>query len=57
MSDNLPPFYLSGDVIYKRPITHKIEGGERITVGFPVCTVSEFVDAQEVLQLFNEHAA
>ena len=54
--DNSPLFYLSGRTIYKRPVSHKLEGKTRITVGFPVCAVSEFVDAEDVLELFNENA-
>lgn len=52
-----PVFYLSERTIYKRPVTRKVEGGERITIGFPVCTASEYVDPHDVLKIFNESAS
>lgn len=51
--DTEPFFYLSGRVIHKRPVSRK-EGNRTITsVGFPVCTVSEYADAEAVLRIFN----
>lgn len=55
-----PLFYLSGNTIHKRPVTRKAENSESIaviSVGFPVCTVSEFVDAEEVLHIFNAYVS
>lgn len=52
---NEPIFYLEGKTIHKRPTTSIFAGGERIKCGFPICTVSEFVDEKAVLELFNNH--
>jgi hypothetical protein len=51
-----PLFYLAGKTIYKRPVS-RLEGDRTITtLGFPVCTVSEYIDEAEVLKIFNEVA-
>jgi hypothetical protein len=41
MSEKL--YYAKDLTVWKSPVREKVEGGERLTVGFPVCTVSEYV--------------
>lgn len=54
--DSKPLFYLRDRTIHKRPVTKKIEDNRSSTsLGFPICTVSEWADAEEVLNFFNEH--
>jgi predicted ATP-grasp superfamily ATP-dependent carboligase len=36
-------YYAKDLTVWKSPVREKVEGGERLTVGFPVCTVSEYV--------------
>lgn len=52
-----PIYYAKDDTIYKRPIrTPKEGGGATVSLGFPVCTVSEFVGTDGVaaiLEAFN----
>lgn len=50
-----PLFYVKGDVVFKRPVRRKTEGGTNITVGFPVCTASEYVSAVAIAAIFNEN--
>lgn len=50
-----PLFYLDRRTIHKRAITTKTVGGHKIKFGFPICTISEFVDAQELLNIFNKY--
>lgn len=48
------PFYLSGRTIFKRPIEKKdSDGAKRISIGFPICEVSQYADPETVLKLFN----
>lgn len=50
-----PLYFLEGRVIHKRPVcTQRTSEGKTITVGFPVCTVSEYVDPKVLLAFFNE---
>lgn len=51
-----PLFYLDGKTIHKRPIERKEGDKTVVTVGFPVCTVSEFVDEKGLCQFLNENA-
>jgi hypothetical protein len=55
--ENRPLYYLRGKTIHRRPVERKYEGGSTISIGFPVCTVSEYADEAQVLALFNEHAS
>lgn len=52
-----PLYYAKGNTIYKRPVsTPKEGGGKTVSLGFPVCTVSEFVGTDGVaviLEAFN----
>lgn len=54
-----PLFYLKGRTIHKAPSVSKPDegGAQRITCGFPICTVSEWIDPQVVLNIFLEHAS
>lgn len=57
IEENKPLFYLKGKTIFKRPVNRR--EGDRIitTMGFPVCTVSEYADEEELLRFFNENAS
>jgi hypothetical protein len=53
---NVPKIYeLNGRVIRKIPIKEQWSGGTRFTVGFPVCTLSEYVldQGEAVVALLN----
>lgn len=50
-----PLFYVKGNVIYKRPVRRKTATGTNITVGFPVCTASEYIEASAIAAIFNEN--
>lgn len=56
-----PLYYAKGDTIHKRPIrTPKDGGGATITIGFPVCQMTDFVGAegaQFVADALNAHEA
>lgn len=55
--DEKPLYYLSGRTIYKRPVSRR-EGEKTITsLGFPVCTVSDYADESLILAIFNEHVS
>ena len=41
MSEKL--YYAKDLTVWKSPVREKVEGGERLSVGFPVCTVSDYV--------------
>ncbi len=36
-------YYAKDLTVWKSPVREQVEGGQRLTVGFPVCTVSEYV--------------
>lgn len=47
-------FELIGKTIFKKSVATKNEDGStNHTLGFPVCDVSEYVDAKTVLNIFN----
>lgn len=46
-------FYAKGSRVFRAPIETKTEGGTSINVGFPVCTVSEYVDVEAVASCLN----
>jgi hypothetical protein len=46
-------FYAKGDVIFRAPIETETETGTSINVGFPVCTVSDYVLAENVVECLN----
>jgi len=48
-------YYVKGDVVFKRPIRRKTATGTNITMGFPVCTASEYVSADAIAIIFNEN--
>jgi hypothetical protein len=50
-----PLYYVKGDVVFKRPVRRKIAGGTNVTMGFPVCTASEYVSAKDIAAIFNEN--
>ena len=50
-----PLFYVKGDVVFKRPVRRKTASGTNITMGFPVCTASEYVSATAIAAIFNEN--
>ncbi len=46
-------FYAKRDKIFRAPIETKVEGGTNISVGFPVCHVSDYVDADNLVECLN----
>jgi hypothetical protein len=52
-------FYTKGKDVWKSPtVTRNTDNtGDSIEVGFKVCTVSEWLDAETVVGVFTEHAA
>ncbi len=49
-----PVYSLKGDTIYKRPIeTPNDDGTKNVTLGFPVCQVSEWVAAADLVDFLN----
>jgi hypothetical protein len=50
-----PLYYLKDNVVFKRPVRRKTETGTAITMGFPVCTVSEYIRAADLVAILNEH--
>lgn len=65
MSEDTPAFRAEGDQVFKNPVTkHNDDGSRSITMGFPVCTVSEWVKgadglspAETVAGLLNQSQA
>jgi hypothetical protein len=50
------PYYADGKAVRKHPIERYTGRGQRITIGFPVVTISEWVDesaAELVAKLMN----
>lgn len=56
MSKKLKPlYYVEGKVIHKRAVcSGKTEKGTNWTIGFPVCTVSEYIAPEALCAFFNE---
>jgi hypothetical protein len=57
---SIPLIYKAdGRIIRKLPVETKIEGGSRFSIGFPVCTISEYVEDQgeAVADLLNRGEA
>lgn len=52
---SVPVYKLEGRTIHKLTQSRKIEGGNTHTVGFPVCTVSEWVSPESVLGILEEY--
>lgn len=52
-------FYAKGKDVWKSPtVTRNTDNtGDSIEVGFKVCTVSEWLDAETIVGVFTEHAA
>ena len=54
-----PLYYAKGDTIFKRSVHKQKEGGgSTISLGFPVCTLTEFVGtdgAQFIADALNKH--
>jgi hypothetical protein len=50
-----PLYYVKGNIVFKRPVRRKTATGTNITVGFPVCTASEYVSAEDIAVIFNEN--
>lgn len=50
-----PLFYVKGDVVFKRPVHRKTATGTNITMGFPVCTASEYINAKDLAFILNEN--
>ena len=55
MSKNLKngEFYARGIMVFRAPIRTKTETGTNISLGFPVCTVSEYVSADNLVEFLN----
>ncbi len=53
-------FYIKGSRIFKAPKATKIEGGKSISLGFPVCEVTEYIGAEGmafIVEALNLHEA
>lgn len=50
-----PLYYIEKDVVFKRPVRRKTTTGTNITMGFPVCTASEYVSAKDIAAILNEN--
>lgn len=50
-----PLYYVKGDQVFKRPVRRKTATGTNITLGFPVCTASEYVNAEDLATILNEN--
>lgn len=50
-----PLYYVLDDVIHKRPVAKTTDGVKSWTMGFPVCTVSDYLDADTLCEFFNDH--
>jgi hypothetical protein len=46
-------FYAKRDKIFRAPIKTKTDSGTRISVGFPVCHVSDYVDPANLVECLN----
>lgn len=56
--EHTPAFRLDGMKIHKNPVEKREDGGTTITLGFPVCTVSEWVkEPESILGILNRHSA
>lgn len=55
MSKAEPLFYVKGSIIFKRPVHRKTLTGTNITIGFEVCTASEYVSAKDLAAILNEN--
>ena len=55
MSENLKngEFYANGDVIFRARVETKTDTGESISLGFPVCEISEYVSADNLVECLN----
>lgn len=55
MSDHLKngEFYAKGNKIFRAPIETKTDSGTRISVGFPVGHVSDYVDPDNLVECLN----
>lgn len=47
LSTNKKAYYAAGLTVFKAPVATRREGGESITMGFPVCEISEWVEGGE----------
>lgn len=53
-------YYIKGARIFKAPKATKVEGGKSITIGFPVCEVTEYIGAEGmafIVEALNLHEA
>lgn len=52
-------FYTRDNVVWKSPIykRNETDDGDVITVGFPVCTASEWIDAETIAGILTEYEA
>lgn len=52
--DDACAFEVHGDVVFKKAVhTDNGNGSTNISIGFPVCTVSEWVNAEEVAKILD----
>ena len=54
--DTKTPYYAKDGMVWKHPLETKVEGGSRITIGFPVCKMHDAVGdkaAASVAELMN----
>lgn len=52
-------YYVKAGAVWKSPIFRRnaADNGDTVTIGFKVCTPSEWIDAGTLAGVFNEHAA
>jgi hypothetical protein len=50
-----PLYFVNGNRVFKRPVRRKTATGTNITMGFPVCTASEYVTPEAIAAILNEN--
>ena len=46
-------YYVKDQTVWKAPVARKCEDGQRITLGFKVCIVSDAVDPEDIARALN----
>ena len=44
-------YYARDDRVFKSPVKNRVPGGTNVTVGFPVCTASDYVEAEDIAEM------
>ena len=51
-----PLYYVLDNVIHKRPVAKIQDNGLKSwSMGFPVCTPSDYIEAETLCEFFNDH--